>query len=748
MIEDSHRPLGATGNRNPFPRTQSGCLPGTIKQVLPPLGSAPPRRSRSSRISWSGSLRRHWWVITIFVALVGSGSYYIAKHLTPLYESTSTVEVNYQQPTGVIGPDALRPLPSNDTDEFLSTQAKLASSDNVIRPVVEKYRLLELEKQVVGGDTAANQRVRGAPIVLRRLRISRQTGTQLLQISYQSPDAILSANVVNELADNYVNRVFELRSTISASLSSFMERQLEQLKSKMDQSNETLSRFERDLGIINPQQRTTVLSARLLQLTAEYTTVQGERVKKEATVNAVLSGAPDAAQISALGDSLSKLDDKRLAARAVLAAAAATLARNHPDYRRAKAEVDELDRQFEETRKSINSRIGTDFRESVARENLLENQIKKAKADYDAANKNAFEYEQVKREADDDRVMYGELLRKVRESNINAGFQNHSLRTTELGRPASKPISPNVPAIVFLSVVVSTLFAASCLIAFSAFDGTLRDAVGASDRLSIQVLGSLPLVSAPYRTTLLESVSPTAITANKRSVGQLKDILAYEEAICKLRNTLDVTTTVLGVRSLLITSSMPNEGKSMTAADVALSFARQSKRTLLIDADLRCPVLHQRLDLPNCSGVADILAGTDTWQACLQTVQNLPSLSVLTAGKPVVSPADTVGSNFGELLSSLHERFDLIVVNAPPMLPFAEPIKMAACVDAVLVVARSGKTTAAAVDNVLSTLEWVSARVLGIVLSQVPRNNESETYEKLIYKCRHNTPTHTKIRVS
>jgi len=671
-------------------------------------------------------LKRHWWQVALFVGLCSAAAVLISLRMTPLYEATATVEVDYQQPTGIIGQDAEKPLPTNDSDEYLGTQAKLVESDDVLRPVAMKYDLLAVERQIKGVNPAADQRVKKAPVVLKRLKVSRQVNTQLLLITYRAPSAALAASSANEIANSYVAKVYELRSRSLEASSHFMEGQIQELKAKMDASNQRLTDVEKEMGVINPEERTSVLSARLLQLNTDYTNAQADRMQKQAAGDAAKTNTLEAAQVSSQGEELKKIREQLSAEREVFAGLRATYGPNHPEYQKSQQKVEELTRQLEEAKNNAARRIGTDYQESLQRERLLDKRMAETKAEYDRANSHLAGYEQIKREADDDRTMYAEMLRKVRESSINAAFQNHNIRVADYARPPARPFSPNLPMNLALTMFSSTLLAVGGVMAMDAADNTMRNGPQASRILGVSVLGTLPAIKDPNARTPAQRA--TLLLGERRPARDLKDLIAYGEAIRKLRNAILFSRNSNGIHSVLITSAMQGEGKSVTAAGLALSMAQLQRKTLLIDADLRQPVLHSRFDLENAAGLGNVLARTAGWQTVVADVTGVAGLQILPAGNASMLPADLIGPAFQDLLADLKAHYDLVVVDAPPILPFAEPVQIASSVDAVVLVAEAGRTTAAAVDAVMSTLEWAGAQVLGVVLNRVHQSDEGAAY--------------------
>src|SRR6476646_5204604 len=189
-------------------------------------------------------LRRHAWRILGFVFAVVLGTAIVSLRLTPIYESTATVDIDRQMPTGVLGQEALQNA-TNDADQFIATQVKLIESDSVLRPVVDKFRLREVETDALEEAIDGSATSLEAPVVLKHLKVTRPPNTYILQISYRSPNRQLAADVANELAQSYLAHTYRIRYQATAGLSQFMERQLEELRAKMEQSSGALVQFEK-----------------------------------------------------------------------------------------------------------------------------------------------------------------------------------------------------------------------------------------------------------------------------------------------------------------------------------------------------------------------------------------------------------------------------------------------------------------------------------------------------------------------
>ena len=663
-------------------------------------------------------LRRHRWKILAFVAACEIATLIVSSRVTPIYESTAVIDIDRQAPAGVIGDEATR-ASAGDSDQFLATQMRLIQADAVLRPVAQKYKLLEREQQFQDGPQRSAVQLESAPILLRRLKVVRPANTYLLLVSYRSPDAHLAADVANAVASSYVQHTYNLRLRSSTNLASYMEKELEELKAKMEASTDRVLQFERELNVINPEEKTNIVSARLLQLNTEYTSAQAERVRKEAAFQSVRGGSFAAAQVSTQGEALKKLIERQNELQEKFAEAAAHYGANHPEYKKAAGQVAEVGAQIERTRQNIVQRVETEFREAENREWILARAVADTKAQFDELNAHSFEYQTLKREADGDRKVYDELVRKIKEAGINASFQNNTIRIADLARPGLNPVFPRLRLNLLLALLLSSVVAAAAAIVSDSLDETVRDPELAARLLHSEVIGSLPHVKRWRRFDPVPCIE--GAPGNSMALVRADDepASAFCEAVRALRNSIMLADFDRRMHSLLITSASPGEGKSTIAAQLAIAHSAQQLKTLLIDGDLRRPSVHKRFGVPGVVGLSSVLMSGLPWRDAILNPPGMTHLHILPAGPPSQRGTDLFGGRLSQFLNEAASEYDLIVLDAPPLLGFAEPLEMASAVDGVVVVTRAGQTPRKAVAIVLAMLARLRANTLGIVLNEV-----------------------------
>jgi capsular exopolysaccharide synthesis family protein len=275
-----------------------------------------------------------------------------------------------------------------------------------------------------------------------------------------------------------------------------------------------------------------------------------------------------------------------------------------------------------------------------------------------------------------------------------------------------------------LALLFSILLAVAVAIIGDILNNTVRDPEQISQTLAVEVIGTLPVVKQWHGRALSPGDRNTALVPLGESASGLS---TFEEAIRTLRNSILLTDFDRRIRSLMITSSAPSEGKSTTAVHLALAHAQQGRRTLLVDGDLRRPSIHRRFDIPSLVGLSNVLTNGTPWRSVLVHKEEVPTLDILPVGPPSRRASDLVGTKLAEILEEACAEYDLVVLDSPPLLGFPEPLQMAAAVDGVLIVAVAGRTNRKALRSAINTLNRLRTNVVGVVLNEV-RVDSSDSY--------------------
>ena len=319
-------------------------------------------------------------------------------------------------------------------------------------------------------------------------------------------------------------------------------------------------------------------------------------------------------------------------------------------------------------------------------------------------------------------------MTKIKEAGINAGFQNSAIRLADPARAAIKPVFPNIRLNLALACLFATLVAVGAAVISDVLDNTIRDAEQVARIVNTEVVGSLPLVKS-WRNRLpapIKSGSKDLAPVQRvvpRTGGNDRTFATFEEAVRTLRNSILLGQFGQSLKTILVTSASPGEGKTTAAVHLAIAHAEQKHRTLLIDCDLRRPGVQRALAFsPDEPGLSNALNNGMVWRDKLIKIEGVDDLDVLSAGPVGRRTCDLLGPRLPGLLAEAESEYELVILDAPPLLGFPEPLQLAAAVDGVLVISLAGKTSRKAVTTVVNTLKRLQANVLGLVLNEVTRD--------------------------
>lgn len=711
--------------------------PGTAFDVERTASALQPPLDALALSHYFWLFRRYAWRIALVVAIaMGLAALYCIR-VQPVYEATARIAIDPHTPSSGIGQQESFAGPS-DIDQVMATETQLIQSDEVLRPVVLKFHLpLAGETQAPtqqwphGGDGAADG-IGEAPVALPHLSVTHLANSLLIDIHYRSTDRRQAAAVANAIAQSYIAHTIEGRARASVGVSQFMEEQISQLKQKMDDSSLALAGYEREMGVINPDEKVSILTARVLQLNTQYTSAEDDRINKEAEYRELHSGATPtpavplsgaALEVSSQAAALSRQEQQLHDAEEKLAIAKTVYGPNYAEYKRAANDVAELNRQYQLMRTDISKRIEVSYRESLAREAMLRNALREAKDESDHLNAHSAQYQELKREAEANTSLYDELYQKIKEAGINAGIESSSIRIADMARPPAFPIFPNKTLLIASAGIFSFLFSLLAIVILDLADKRLRDPDQVMRLTGMQVIGILPDVRAfpAYHRPL--AMADGARIPDERRAEIVKQWLSseehYRESIASLLSTLLLSRSAGSLRSLLITSASTADGKSSCAAHLAAEHSHLGKKTLLIDADMRSPFHHGFFGLNNEAGVYSAIRKQASLSEIRQRVVGSANLDVVVAGPSNPEVFRHVGRAVSELLrQALLDGYDLVIVDAPPMIGLTEPIEIACLTGGVLVIGDARHTHRQDVSSLYATLDRVRANVLGIVLNR------------------------------
>jgi capsular exopolysaccharide synthesis family protein len=355
----------------------------------------------------------------------------------------------------------------------------------------------------------------------------------------------------------------------------------------------------------------------------------------------------------------------------------------------------------------------------------LETQKQKA---YDL-NQGAAQYAILKHEVETTQDLYETLQLKLKQAGIVAGLASANIALVEPGRLPSRPVDPRPGLDLMLGLGAGFTLGLVTAVGLEALDTTIRSSEEAENATALPLLAVIPRIRQSEVESGFKKLSSPERADQLRLVAFTSPHSQAAESYRSLRTSLLLSSAVNPPQVLAITSSMPSEGKSLTAINCAAVLAQQGAKVLLVDADLRQPSLHQAFNIPPGPGLSAILAGSHTEEQAFARLEGMPNLTVLPSGTPPAYPAETLASKkMVDLIQRWRTQYDHVVLDTPPVSMFTDAVVLGSRADAVLLVVRSCATTKYALRHTGDLLRRANANIVGLVLNGVDLRYENGYY--------------------
>lgn len=701
-------------------------------------------------------LRKRKWVILGTLVTIFSVVAIASLKLPKVYEANGTIEINKPDASLNFQNSATFSLDYFDPTE-LETDMRILQSDLLALQVIHELNLDRRQEFASQAPPAPSASLDLAPDPLQsdpsrasamvgdfkgNLRVNLSPNTRIIEVHYRSLDPQMAATVVNTLMQTYVENNFKSRFDSTMQASDWLQRQLVDLQMKVETSQEKLVRYQKEHEILGIDEKQNITMAKLDELNKQLTAAESERMDKEALTRLVESGDPDAvaSTASSLEDltsgsqSPSGLLETLRAKQADLKIQAADLSTqfgpSYPKLTQLNNQLKEIDSQIQGEMKKIASKVRGQYTAALQREGMLHEAFEKQKQEANKLNESAIEYTLLKRDVETNRQLYEGLLQKLKEAGVSAGLKSNNFRIVDPARTPTGPIEPNIPRNLMFALVLGLASGVGLAFLLEGLDNTVRTTEQAQMISGLASLGMIPLGSKSAR----EGTNPKrlVIATSKEAVElvtQVRPQSQMAESYRALRTSLLLSNLGAPPKVIMVTSALPQEGKTTTSINCAVVLAQKGVRVLLIDADMRRPSIHKTLGMGPHSGLSNVLTGSTTLDEAITRTAILPNLFVLAAGTPPPNPAELLAStNMRDKLAELREQYDHIVIDTPPSLSVTDAVVLSPRADAVVLVIRSGQTTKVALRRSRDILTQVNAKVVGVLLNAVDLSSPDYYY--------------------
>jgi len=693
-------------------------------------------------------LRKHQWLILAFLLTVVTIVSIATFRMQPIYVATARVEIDRESSNLLPfqGPGTYDAY--EDLEDYIETQSKILQSETLALQTIRSVGLFghpefadDPSAEGASGDSLANrQRPPELGPFLGSLTVKRVPNSRLLDVSFESADPQLASRVVNAHIENYIEQNFRSRYEATTQASSWLANQLNELKYKVEKSEDARIAYERQNQIWTIDEKQNITTQRLSDLNKQLTEAQTERMSKEALYDMVRSGDLDT--VPAIRDSgvLQGLLQKRNDLDTQYAEALNQYGPNFPKVQRLQGQMKEVDQLIAQEKKNAANRIENEYRAARQRETLLGQALDKQKAEANQMAERLVQYNILSREAETNKQLYEGLLTKLKEAGISAGLRSSNIRVVDPAMVPTSPARPSKSRNLALAFLVGLVGGIGLALLREYLDNTVKtpDDIEALAQLpSLAVVPAFTTTNgAAKRHRLLEPGKRNGDEARIELVSHLLPKSHISEAFRALRTSLLLSQADHPPQVILVTSALPQEGKTTAAANLAVTLAQLGDSTLLIDADLRKPGVSRALSLGDgkYAGLSSYLAGVSSLDLITVPHPLVSNLAAIPTGPLPPNPADLLASDrVAKAVAELRSKYKFIVIDSPPIMAATDAVILSVLADGVLLVVRSGETPKQAFTRTRDLLISVKCRLLGVILNAVDSNAPDYYYSYRYY---------------
>ena len=668
---------------------------------------------------WGTAFRWRWLIGAIFAICIGVAIVNVI--LTPsLYQAQSQIEISREK-KNVTNVSGLDDPEANITEEFYDTQYQLLRANSLAERVARSLRLadepsffaahgvnLGASKAPLSAVERKDREALAAGLLMGGIQINPIRSSSLVNIVYTSQSPQWSARIANAWPQGFVAATIDRGLSSTADARTFLENRLEDLRIKLARSESELINFARDRNIVTlggsrdangkTEQPQTLVASNLASLNSALMTARTERIAAESRARSAIGENSSEALLSV---PIATLRTKRLEIAAEYERLLIQFEPGYPAARALKQQMDNLDLAISSEVARINGSRRATFNEALRRETELAAQVERYKSQFDQQQRDTIQYNIYQRDVDTNRQLYDSLLQRYKEIGLAGSVGATNIAIVDPAKVPGGPSSPNLLSYLIIALLIAIVLSVASIFFLEQVDNGVRSPDDIERLFKLPLLGNVP-----------------------KSVGDLNLELndpksQISEASQSIRAVLAFATNHGLPKTLLVTSAREGEGKSTTALALATAISRSGKQVLLIDADMRSPSVHKLMGLANERGLSNLLAG-DNISTAFIVAQSGSGISVLPAGPKPPSTADLLSvESLSQLFAGLIERFDHIVIDAPPILGMADAPILGATVEGTILVVEAEATSIRDIRHSLERLRLVNAHVLGAILTKV-----------------------------
>jgi polysaccharide biosynthesis transport protein len=668
-------------------------------------------------------VRYRWIIAALMMAGMVSGFVFTYAQ-TPLYRATTKLEIFtpgakiFQELEVVTQASDNRhietarlKLLSRDLARRVSHALNLPQEDSFLAPQ-PRFSLLNFVYKALGlinetnidGWTAQKRESAAVNRILSGLSAISISNTAILAVSFSHPNPSFAANVANQAARSFIDQNVDKTSETSDLARQFLEEQVRETKATLQASEKALVEYTREQNITLTGDDASLIAENIAELNGALATAIQERLGAERYLDQVKAGNAAILPEVFESPSIRSTRDKIAVLKASYEEKRSTLKPGYPEMRRIQAQIAELQRQVDVEIHAIANTVEIRYQQARQKEEGIKRELATLEKQQREFQDKNIQYTILKREVDSNRTQYDSLIDKRNEVGIGSELRNARASIIDLAMVPDIHYTPSLSRNLIFAFGLFGGFAVALIYISELLNNNFAVPDQIESELKLPVLGIIP---AMPQDKIMQEFEDTRSNIS--------------EAYRSLRTSLQFSGTENNIKTLLVTSSEPSEGKSSTVYKMAQDFAALGRKVLVIDADLRRPQLHRLYNLPNTLGLSNLLSNVvrqgDVMQLFYQTGNE--HVTFLSSGTIPPNPVDLLASQkMGALLKYCSRVYDLIIIDSPPVLGLADAPILSRQADATLMVVASQGVSRKSAKSALTRLRSAGGKIVGAALTK------------------------------
>lgn len=571
------------------------------------------------------------------------------------------------------------------------------------------------------------------------LEVEQVRKTRLIDIRASHTDPSVAAKVVNATADAFALWNLEVKTKTNSVAGVYLQRRIAELQSQIRNGEEQLVNYAQRHEILSLDASQNTVVERLAGLNRQLLEAENDRKLAEAAYSANLApGAADAAaetsdrQISDLKSHLAELKQR-------LTQLKLTDTEESPEFKDVRQQIAGLEKTLSDARAGskdiLMANLETNYRKTLDREKALRASFNQQRSETVTQNQAAINYNILKQEIETNKGLLDGLMQRSKENDVSMAGTPNNIHVVDYSAVPKGPVGPQRLRGVMLALLLAIALGVVLALLLEYLDDTIKSPGDAESRLGLPSLAVIPIAS---RTATQRFLPLTRAFRRTNGNGTGRELLMNSggpswqaEAYKHLRTSVLLTRPGPAPKTLLVTSSLPEEGKTTTVVNTATVLAQTGSKVAVIDADMRRPRLHQVFGMRSNQGLSSILSGEATETEILRMIDRYEDTNVylLPSGPVPANPAELLGSErMRRLLQVASAAFDYVVIDSPPIASFTDGVLLSSIVDGVLLVVHGGKTSHHVVQRTRQILQEIGAKIIGVVLNKIDIRSHQDYY--------------------